>query len=189
MDFNVEKKERFPITLQRNVAKLFRIKWTLTGKDIIISIAPAESNNYISTEFSNHLVIPKSNISEGIDFWERKQIEISGLQLNVGDYMVTSKFIVSSLWSFDGDIILGLPWIKTLGTFILNAEKKFITFSYKKKRITFQDITMKSEIEPPTSEEFHDISEMISQGDQNSKQKKQKEVEKIVASKEKKLLV
>ena len=98
--------------------------------------------------------------------------------------MVTSKFIVSSLWSFDRDIILGLPWIKTLGTFILNAEKKFLTFSYNQKRITFQDITMKSEIEPPTYEEFQDISNMISQGNQKSEQKKQKEVEKIVASKD-----
>ena len=75
--------------------------------------------------------------------------------------MVRSKFIVSSLWSFDDDIILGLPWIKTLGTFILNVGKKFLTFSYNQKRITFQDITMKSEIEPQTSEEFQDISEMI----------------------------
>ena len=98
--------------------------------------------------------------------------------------MVTSKFIVSSLWSFDGDIILGLPWIKTLGNFILNAKNKFLTFSYKRKRITFQDITMKSEIEPPTSEEFQDISEMISQGNQKSEQKKQKEVEIFFASKD-----
>ena len=59
-----------------------------------------------------------------------------------------------------------------------------MTFSYKRKRITFQDITMKSEIEPPTSEEFQDISEMISQGNQKSEQKKQKEVEKIIASKD-----
>ena len=93
-----------------------------------------------------------------------KQIEISVLQLNVEDYMVTSKFIVSSLSSFEGDIILGLPWIKTLGTFILNVEKNFLTFSYKRKRITFQDITMKPEIEPPKYEEFQDISQMISQG-------------------------
>ena len=107
-------------------------------------------------------MIPESNIGEGIDFWDMKQFEISGLQLNVGDYMVTSKFIVSSLWSFDDDIILGLPWIKTLGTFILNAEKNFLTFSYKKKRITFQDITMKSYIEARTSQEFKDISKMIS---------------------------
>ena len=63
-------------------------------------------------------------------------------------------------------------------------KKKFLRFSYKKKRITFQDITMKSEIEPPTFEEFQDILEMISQGNQKLEQKKQKEVEKIVASKD-----
>ena len=57
MDFNVEKKEKFPITLQKNVAILFRIKGKLAGKDTTISIAPAERNNYISTEFTNHLVI------------------------------------------------------------------------------------------------------------------------------------
>ena len=97
MDFNVEKKEKFPITLKINVAILFKINGTLAGKDITISIAPAESNNYISTEFANHLVIPESNIGEELDFWDRKQIERSVLQLNVGDYKVTSKFIVSSL--------------------------------------------------------------------------------------------
>ena len=122
MDFNVEKKEKFPITLQRNVAILFRIKATLVGKDITIYIASAESNNYISTKFANHLVIPESNIGEELEFWDNKQIEISGLQLNVGDYMVTTKFIVSSLWIFDDDIILDLPWLKPMGTFILNAE-------------------------------------------------------------------
>ena len=109
MDFHVEKKDWFPITLKINVTILFTIKGTLAEKDITIYIAPAESNNYISIEFANHLVIPKSNIGEEIDFWDKKQIEICGLQLNVGDYMVTSKFIVSSLWIFDGDIILGLP--------------------------------------------------------------------------------
>ena len=64
MDFNVEKKEKYPITLQRNVSILFRSKGTLAGKDINISIAPTESNNYIRTKFANHLVIPKSNIRE-----------------------------------------------------------------------------------------------------------------------------
>ena len=68
-------------------------------------------------------MIPESNTREELDFLDKKRTEISGLQLSVGDYMVTSKFIVSSLWSFDGDIILGLPWIKTLGTLILNAKK------------------------------------------------------------------
>ena len=76
-------------------------------------------------------MIPESNIREEIDFLDKKRTEISGLQLSVGDYMATPKFIVSSLWIINGDIILGLPSIKTLGTFILNVEKKFLTFSYK----------------------------------------------------------
>ena len=122
------------ITSKRNVSILFRIKGTLARKDITNCIAPVESSNYISTGFTNHLVIPESNICERIEFWDKKQIEISGLQLNVGDYMVTSKFIVSSLWIFDRDIIFGLTWIKTLGTFIFNAEKKFLTFSYNKRK-------------------------------------------------------
>jgi hypothetical protein len=49
------------------------------------------------------------------------------------------------------DIILGSTWMETLGTFILNMKKKFLTFSYKKKKITLQDFTMKSCSEAPSS--------------------------------------
>ena len=71
MDFNIEKKQNFPITLQK-MSILFRIKGTLAGKDITIYIAHAESNNYISIKFANHLVIPESNIGEMIHFWDTK---------------------------------------------------------------------------------------------------------------------
>ena len=74
MDFNIEKKQNFPITLQKNVAILFRIKGTFVGKDITIFIAPAKRNNYISTEFANHLVIPESNIREELDFWTKNEL-------------------------------------------------------------------------------------------------------------------
>ena len=74
MDFNIGKKQKFSTTLQKNVSILFIIKGTLVGKDITISIPPAERSNYISTEFANHLVIPESNIREELDFWGIKQI-------------------------------------------------------------------------------------------------------------------
>ena len=75
MDFNVENKEKFLITSKINVAILLRIKGTLARKDITISIACAESINYISIEFANHLVILKSNIGEGLYFWDKKLFE------------------------------------------------------------------------------------------------------------------
>jgi len=86
---------------------LFIITGTLAEKDITISIASTEHNNDISVEFSNHLVIPESNIVEGVDFWDKKLYKVSDLQLNSVDYNFVSKFIVRSLWSNDGDIILG----------------------------------------------------------------------------------
>ena len=69
-----------------------------------------------------------------LDFLNNKEYAISDLQWNIGDYNGVSQFIVKSLWSSNGDLVLGLPWIKTLGTFILNDEKKFLAFPYKKKK-------------------------------------------------------
>ena len=134
----------FSSPLKTYVSKLFQIKGTIRGKTIIISIAPAEHNNYISDEFANELAIPNSNIGGRLDFCKNKEYAINDLQWNIGDYTGVSQFIVKSLWSSDGDLVLGLPWLKTLGTFILNAEKKFLTFPYKKKRITLSDINMKT---------------------------------------------
>jgi hypothetical protein len=64
-------KGRFPKTLGKNFASvLLRVKGTLGGRDITISIAPTERNNYVTPEFANQLVIPESNISEKIGLWK-----------------------------------------------------------------------------------------------------------------------
>ena len=105
-----EKKQgMFSITLKTYVSKLFQTKGTIRGKNITISIALGKRNNYISDEFANELVIPDSNIGERLDFCKNKEYTISDLQWNIGDYTVVSQFIVKSLWSSDGDRVLGLP--------------------------------------------------------------------------------
>ena len=113
-----------------------------------------------------------------------KEYAISDLQWNIGYYTGVSKFIVKLLWSSNGDLALGLPWLKTLGTFILNAEKKFMTFPYKKKKITLQDIRMKSESEAASSEDFKEISKVMSQGNEKSIQTIHKDFDKVVVGKE-----
>ena len=85
---------------------LFQIKETIKGKDITISIAPSERDNYISDEFANALAIPESNTGERLEFWNNKEYAISDLQWNIGDYTSFSQFIVRSLWRSDGDLIL-----------------------------------------------------------------------------------
>jgi hypothetical protein len=73
------------------------------------------------------------------------------LQVTIDDYEYISKFNVTTMYQKEVDIILGSTWLEKLGTFILNMEKKFLMFSYKEKKMTFQDITMKSDSVAPSS--------------------------------------
>ena len=68
MESNSEMKEgRFPKTYSMCVRALFKIKGSLAGKEVIISIDPAQNNNYVSIECANQLVILESNIIKMID--------------------------------------------------------------------------------------------------------------------------
>ena len=108
--------ERFPETHSTYVYKLFKIKGSLAGRDIIISVSPIERSNYVSPECDNQLVIPKSNVVETIfvDTCD-KQYDIRNLHLSIGDYTFTSQFTLKTLFFNDSDIVLGSLWMETLG--------------------------------------------------------------------------
>ena len=53
MESNSKKQGIFPSNLKTYVSVLFKIKGTIRGKSITISIAPGERNNYIIDEFTN----------------------------------------------------------------------------------------------------------------------------------------
>jgi hypothetical protein len=40
----------------------------------------------------------------------------------------------------DVDVILGYPWIKSVGIVIVNMKKKFLKIWYKRNKITLQDM-------------------------------------------------
>jgi hypothetical protein len=42
----------------------------------------------------------------------------------------------------DVDVILGYPWMESIGTINVNVQKKFLNIWYKKKKITLQDISL-----------------------------------------------
>jgi DNA repair ATPase RecN len=104
------------------------------------------------------------------------------LQVTIDDYEYISQFNVTTMFQEDIDIILGLHWLTKLGTFILNIEKKFVTFPYKKKMATLQNITMRSKSIKP-SKEFKYISKVILPNNQNSISKMQKEYDEFIADK------
>jgi hypothetical protein len=42
----------------------------------------------------------------------------------------------------DVDIVLGYPWMESVGTVNINVQKKFLKLWYKKKKITLQDVSL-----------------------------------------------
>jgi hypothetical protein len=132
---------------------------------------------------ANQLLIPEPNIIEKKDIFRTKLYEIKELQVTIDEYEYISQFNVTTMYKEEIDIILGLPWFKNLGTFILNMEKKFVTFPYKKKMMTLQDPTMRSKSIIPSSKDFKDISKVILQENQKSISRMQKEFDEVIMEK------
>jgi hypothetical protein len=58
----------------------------------------------------------------------------------------------------DVDIVLGYPWMDSVGTININVQKKFLKLWYKKKKITLQDVSL-SKKEGPMGESKEVIAE------------------------------
>jgi hypothetical protein len=61
------------------------------------------------------------------------------LKLNMDKYVLHSDF--DALDMDDEDIVLGYPWIESVGTININVQKKFLKLWYKKKKIKLQDVS------------------------------------------------
>jgi hypothetical protein len=55
-------------------------------------------------------------------------------------YVLHSYFYVMDMDA--ADIVLGYPWIESMGTININVQKKFLKLWYKKKKITLQDMSL-----------------------------------------------
>jgi hypothetical protein len=97
-----------------------------------------KKENYINIDIANQLSILESNIIEK----NFGKTQIKNLQVTIDGYKYISEFDVTKMFEPDVGIILGSTWLETLGTFILNVGKTFLTFFYKRKKVTLQDISM-----------------------------------------------
>jgi hypothetical protein len=132
--------------------------------------------NYTNIDLANQLLIPEMNIIRKEDYFQIKE-----LQVTIDEHEYISQFYVTTMYQEEVDIVIGLPWFKSPGTYILNIEKKFVTFPYKEKMITLQDTT--SEPDSVTLEDFNDISEVILQENKKAMQRMQKEFDEVIKNK------
>jgi hypothetical protein len=159
-----------------------KLKGNIQGREINIVISLDSNTNYINIDLANQLLISEPDIIEKDDYFRIKE-----LQVTIDEYEYTSQFYVTTMYQEEVDIVIGLPWFKSLGTFMLNMEKKFVTFPYKEKMITLQDTTSAPDFVTP--EDFNNISEVILQENQKVMQGTRKEFDEVIKKKTKKLPV
>ena len=74
------------------------------------------------------------------------------MKLTMDKYVLHSDFYALDMK--DVDIILGYPWMDSIGTIQINVQKKFLNLWYKKNKITLQYISL-SQLVAPTV--VHDV--------------------------------
>jgi hypothetical protein len=108
---------------------LFTLKGSMQGKEINIVINERHKEHYININLANQLLIPEPNIIEKEDIFCRKRYEIKELQVTIDDYEYISQFNVTTMYTEEIDIILGLPWFQKLRYLHLKYREKVCDIS------------------------------------------------------------
>jgi hypothetical protein len=95
----------------------------------------------------NRLQVPEKNIQITKIAGENVKL-FKYLKLSMDKYVFHSNF--EALDMGDVDIVLGYPWIESVGTININVQNNFLKLWYEKKKITLQDVSL-SKIEGPTT--------------------------------------
>jgi hypothetical protein len=118
---------------------ILQVHGCIHKENVIVSINPSCQQNFINVQLVNRLQIPAKNIQS--TQVEGKNVQIfKDLKVSMDKYVLHSYFYVMDM--DEVDIVLGYPWIESVGTININVQKKFLKLWYKKKKITLQDVSL-----------------------------------------------
>jgi hypothetical protein len=102
-------------------------------------------HNFINVQLVNRLQVPIKNVQSTHVEGENVQI-FKYLKITMDKYVLHSDFYAMDM--DEVDIVLGYPWIESVGTININVQKKFLKLRYKKKKITLQDVSLSKKYGP-----------------------------------------
>ena len=147
MESHDKKQGRFLQTFKKHAHPILKNYGIIQENFVCIDICPTTKKICINVELENQLMLSESNVIDNNTILSDEKYELKNIQPYVDDYKVLTQFSIVSVVSLEQekvDIILGSSCLDTLGTFMFNTRETFLTVPYKKKKVTFQDVTMKS---------------------------------------------
>jgi hypothetical protein len=100
-------------------------------ENVIVSINPSYQQNFINVQLVNRLQVPTKNIhnTQVVD----KHVQIfKYFKITMDKYVLHSYFHAIDM--DDVDIVLGYPWMDSVGTVNINVQKKSLKLWYKKRK-------------------------------------------------------
>ena len=123
----------------KGLFSILKFHGCIQKENILVSISPSCKQNFIHVNLGKNLKVPSKYIQithvDGEKFQNCKDLKIT-----MDKYVLHSAFYSLDM---DGvDVVLGYPWMQSKGVVNINVENKFLKFWYKKKKITFQDMSL-----------------------------------------------
>jgi len=109
---------------------------------IVVSINPSCKHNFINVNLAKKLQVPAKHIENTHVDNENVQV-YKDLKLSMDKYVLHYDFYTSTMDNID--VVLGYPLMESMGTVNINVQKKIMKLWYKKKKITLQDISIKTQ--------------------------------------------
>jgi len=124
---------------------ILQVHGCIHKENVIIYINPSCQQNLINVHLVNRLQVPTKNIhsTQVVD----KHVQIfKDLKITMDKYVLHSNFHAIDM--DDVDIVLGYPWMDSVGTVNINVQNKFLNIWYKKNKITLQDVSLSKKYGP-----------------------------------------
>jgi len=118
---------------------LLQVHGLIQKEKIIIFINPNCKHNFMNVNLVKKLQVPTKHIENTqVDNEDVKVYK--DLKISMDKYVLHGDFYASEIDNMD--VVLGYPWMESMGTININVQKKFFKLWYKKKKITLQDISI-----------------------------------------------
>ena len=118
---------------------ILQVHGCIQKEKVIVSINPSCKHNFINVNLTKRLQVPEKHI-QGTEV-EGENVQVfKDLKVTMDKYVLHSNFFAIDM--DDVDVVLGYPWMDSIGTVNINLQKKFLKLWYKKKKITLQDISL-----------------------------------------------
>ena len=124
---------------------ILQVYGCIQQEKVMVAIHPRCKHTYINVYLTHRLQVPTNNICSTQVDGEHAQV-FKDLKITMDKYALHYDFHAIDM--DNADIVLGYPWMNSVGTINLNVDNKFLKLWYKKKKVTLQDISLTTQEEP-----------------------------------------